>query len=110
MVAIQYLPVIIGLSETFQHFNDSHLLPQHFGNLLKAPRPPSPRPPLSTEALYYSTIYHNSCDLGTAQTPLVGWPLAKLNPTVCSLACRWRLRSVLQADQESFSIESGPHP
>ena len=44
MVAIQYLPVIIGLSETFQHFNDSHLLPQHFCNfLLKAPRPPSPR-------------------------------------------------------------------
>ena len=33
MVAIEYLPVIIGLSETFQlccqHFHDSHLLPQH---------------------------------------------------------------------------------
>ena len=33
MVAIEYLPVIIGLSETFQlccqHFHDSHLLSQH---------------------------------------------------------------------------------
>ena len=34
--------------------------------------------------------------------------LAKPNPTVCSLACRWRLRSALRADQVSFSIESGP--
>ena len=34
--------------------------------------------------------------------------LAKPNPTVCSLACRCRLRLALRADQESFSIESGP--
>ena len=34
--------------------------------------------------------------------------LAKPNPTVCSLACRWRLRSALRADRQSFSIESGP--
>ena len=45
-------------------------------------------------------------------TPNVGWPLglwpsAKPNPTVCSLACRWRLKSTLRADHESFSIESG---
>ena len=33
--------------------------------------------------------------------------LAKPNPAVCSLACRWRLRLALRADQESFSIESG---
>ena len=32
--------------------------------------------------------------------------LAKRNPTVCSLACRWRLRSALRADRESFSIET----
>ena len=35
-------------------------------------------------------------------------PLAKRNPTVSSLACRWRLRSALRADQESFSIETHP--
>ena len=41
----------------------------------------------------------------------IGLPaLAKPNPKVCSLACRWRLRSALRADQESFPIESGPHP
>ena len=34
--------------------------------------------------------------------------LAKPNPKVCSLACRWRLRSALRADREFFSIESGP--
>ena len=34
--------------------------------------------------------------------------LAKPNPTVCSLACRWRLRAALRADQESFSIETHP--
>ena len=34
--------------------------------------------------------------------------LTKPNPTVCSLACRWGLRWALWADQESFSIESGP--
>ena len=34
--------------------------------------------------------------------------LAKPNPTVCSLACRWRLRLALRADRESFSI--GTHP
>ena len=32
--------------------------------------------------------------------------LAKPNPTVCSLACRWRLRSALRANRESFSIET----
>ena len=34
--------------------------------------------------------------------------LAKPNPAVCSLHCRWRLPSALRANQESFSIESGP--
>ena len=34
--------------------------------------------------------------------------LAKPNPTVCSLACRWRVRLALRADQDSFSIESDP--
>ena len=69
---------------------------------------------LADEALYYSTIYPNSRDLGTARacklglwpTPHVGWGSAKPNPTVCCIACRWRLRSALRADQESFSIES----
>ena len=47
------------------------------------------------------------------QTPRVGWPsglrpLAKLDPTVCSLACRWRLQSALRADQVSFLIETHP--
>ena len=32
--------------------------------------------------------------------------LAKPNPTVCCLDCRWRLQSALWADQESFSIDS----
>ena len=37
--------------------------------------------------------------------PVVGpSALGHHNPTVCSLACRWRL----QLDQESFSTESGP--
>ena len=45
----------------------------------------------------------------SARRLAIGPPaLAKANPTVCSLACRWRLRSTLWADQESFSIESGP--
>ena len=45
----------------------------------------------------------------SARRLAIGPPaLAKLNPTVCSLACRWRLRSALRADRESFSIESGP--
>ena len=44
-------------------------------------------------------------------TPQVGWlsglrPSAKPNPTVCRLACRWRLRLTLQADRESFLIET----
>ena len=34
--------------------------------------------------------------------------LAKPNPIVCSLACRCQLQLALRADQESFSIESGP--
>ena len=34
--------------------------------------------------------------------------LTKTNPTVCSLACCWWLRSALGADRESFSIESSP--
>ena len=34
--------------------------------------------------------------------------LAKPDHTVCSLACRCRLRLALRADQESFSIESRP--
>ena len=47
--------------------------------------------------------------------PHAGWPsglrpLAKPNPTVCSIACRWRLQLALRANRESFSIESGPHP
>ena len=47
----------------------------------------------------------------SARRLAIGPPaLAKPNPTVCSLACRWRLQSALRADQESFSIESGPHP
>ena len=51
--------------------------------------------------------------LAFGQTPHVGWPSglrpsAKPNPTVCSLACRWRLRSALRADQEAFSIETHP--
>ena len=46
-------------------------------------------------------------------TPHVGWPLGlrpltKLNTTVCSLACRWRLLSALQADQKIFLIETHP--
>ena len=36
------------------------------------------------------------------------WPFGHHNPTVCSLACRWRLRSALRAEQESFSIETHP--
>ena len=39
-------------------------------------------------------------------TPHLGWPSAKPNPTVCNLACRWRLRSALRADRESFSIDN----
>ena len=71
--------------------------------------------------IYYSTIYPNSNSLVTwvpqsrlafglsARRLAIGPPaLAKPNPTVCSLACRWRLRSALRADRESFSIESGP--
>ena len=34
--------------------------------------------------------------------------LAKQNPTVRSLSCRWRLRSALRDDRESFLIESCP--
>ena len=34
--------------------------------------------------------------------------LAKPNPTVCSLACCWLLRSALRADQESFSRDFTP--
>ena len=34
--------------------------------------------------------------------------LAHRNPTGCSFACCWRLRSALRANQESFSIELGP--
>ena len=30
--------------------------------------------------------------------------LSRHNPTVCSLACRWRLRLALQADQEPFIL------
>ena len=46
---------------------------------------------LADEGLYYSTINPKSCNLGTGQTPHVGWPSglwpsAKQNPTVCSLA------------------------
>ena len=45
----------------------------------------------------------------SARRLAIGPPaLAKPNPTVCSLAWRWRLRLALRADQESFSIESGP--
>ena len=44
----------------------------------------------------------------SARRLAIGPPaLAKPNPTVCSLACRRRLRWALLADQESFSIESG---
>ena len=46
---------------------------------------------------------HSACRLAIGPSAL-----AKPNPTVCSVACRWRLRSALRADQESFSIESGP--
>ena len=46
---------------------------------------------------------HSACRLA------IGPPaLAKPNPTVCSLAFCWRLRSALRADRESFSIEFGP--
>ena len=43
--------------------------------------------------------------------PWLGYSERKLafghnNPTVCSLACRWRLRSALRADRESFSINN----
>ena len=41
----------------------------------------------------------------SAHKLVIGPPaLAKPNPTVCSLACHWRLWSALRADQESFSI------
>ena len=36
----------------------------------------------------------------------VGWPSAKLNPTVCGLACRWQLQSSLRADLKSFFLLS----
>ena len=92
--------------------------------------PSGPRPLASSElsykALYYSTIYQNSgspfslawvqhTQAGLWPNPHIGWPLglrssAKPNPTVCRLACRWWLRLALWADQESFSIDSGPHP
>ena len=50
--------------------------------------------------------------LGTVHA---SWPSAKSprmlalghnNPTVCSLACRWRLWSALWADRDSFSIDN----
>ena len=45
----------------------------------------------------------------SARRLAVGPPaLGHNNPTMCSLACRWRLRSALRADQESFLKESGP--
>ena len=50
----------------------------------------------------------------SARRLAIGPPaLAKPNPTVCSLplqcaARRWRLQSALWADQDYFSIESGP--
>ena len=61
---------------------------------------------LADEGLYYSTIYHNSHDLGIAEQAAlrqnsagrlaVGPPaLSHQNPTVCSFACRCRLRSAL---------------
>ena len=81
---------------------------------------------LSGETLNYSAIRSNSrspsslawvqCTQGGLWPhPHIGWPSglrpsAKLNPTVSSLACQWRLRSALRADRESFSIESGMHP
>ena len=43
-----------------------------------------------------------ACKLGLRPTLHVCWPLAKPNPTACSLACRWRLQSALRADKESF--------
>ena len=43
----------------------------------------------------------------SARRLAIGPPaLAKPNPTVCSLACRWRLQSALRADRESFSIKT----
>ena len=61
---------------------------------------------MADEGLYYSTIYHNSHDLGIAEQAAlrqnsagrlaVGPPaLSHQNPTVCSFACRCRLRSAL---------------
>ena len=46
---------------------------------------------------------HSSCRLAIGPSAL-----AKPNPTVCSFACRWRLRLALRADRDSFFIESGP--
>ena len=62
-----------------------------------------------------------SRDLGTAvkadlrpspQSRLAVGPaaLGHHNPTVCSLACRWQLRSALQANQEFVSIGNPRHP
>ena len=75
-------------------------------------------PTCPTVTVWDSTIYCNSwspsslawvqrTQAGLRPKPHAGWPsglrpLLKLNPTVFSLACRWRLRSVLRANQESF--------
>ena len=56
----------------------------------------------------YLLLGYSARKLGLWPTPHLRWPLANPNPTVCSLACRWRLQSALRADRESFPIESGP--
>ena len=81
-------------------------------------------PNCPTANVSYSTIYptsHTPSSLAWVQSMQVGhWPssthklaigppvLGHDNPTVCSLAYRGPLRLALRANQESFSIESGP--
>ena len=57
------------------------------------------------DRLYYGNLDRPKLRLLTVR---VGWPSATTHVGWCHLACRWQLRSALQDDRESFSIESGP--
>ena len=70
------------------------------------------QPPILTLRAIFpglGTAHTNWLLLKSAHRLAVGpWALDHHNPRVCNLACRWRLKLALLADQEYFSIETHP--